>query len=177
MPAYTLHLPLLEGQPFSLSDTVQQAQIWAASTAFTAGTIVPNPANGYFYTTAASGTSSATQPTWPINPGLTVTDNNITWTCQTNPVYYNLDFSGCTATAKFREFVNSATSLLTLTEVAGISLGATAGTIGIDITTAQITTLVGTTTQGVWDLIVTFPGPLPVKLFGGHWTIERSNTR
>jgi hypothetical protein len=41
--------------------------------------VQPNPANGHFYRTGATGTSGAVQPTWNTGSGSTTTDNGIPW--------------------------------------------------------------------------------------------------
>ena len=54
---------------------------WAANTAYMAGTnVVPAVENGLVYQ-SAGGTSDSTTPTWLLEIGETVVDNNITWTC------------------------------------------------------------------------------------------------
>ena len=63
---------------------------WVASTAYTQGTVAaktghvrrPTVANGFQYRCTTSGTSAASEPTWPTTPGLTVVDNTATWTCE-----------------------------------------------------------------------------------------------
>lgn len=62
---------------------------WAASTSYAVGAIRrPTVRNGFAYQVTAksgTGTSSATQPTWPTVIGATVTDNaganQVVWTC------------------------------------------------------------------------------------------------
>jgi hypothetical protein len=39
----------------------------------------PNPANGHFYRTGATGTSGTVQPTWNTGSGSTTSDNGISW--------------------------------------------------------------------------------------------------
>jgi hypothetical protein len=65
---------------------VWDADAWAASTAYTAGdTCKPTTENGYIYRCTVAGTSDATEPTWPDDPGGvdawedTVTDGGATW--------------------------------------------------------------------------------------------------
>jgi hypothetical protein len=54
---------------------------WAATTAYTAGDQrKPTTPNGYRYT-ATTGTSDASEPTWPTTLGDTVVDGTVTWTC------------------------------------------------------------------------------------------------
>lgn len=55
---------------------------WAATTAYTLGTIVrPTAQNGYLYQAVVAGTSAGSQPTWPTTVGLTVVDGTVTWQC------------------------------------------------------------------------------------------------
>ncbi len=56
---------------------------WAASTAFSVGDIrraTTEQASGLFFRCTTAGTSAATEPSWPNNPGDTVTDNTCLWT-------------------------------------------------------------------------------------------------
>tara|TARA_R100000030_G_scaffold74920_1_gene58067 strand:+ start:4444 stop:5337 length:894 start_codon:yes stop_codon:yes gene_type:complete len=56
---------------------------WAASTAFTVGNIrraSTEQASGLFFRCTTSGTSAATEPSWPNNVGDTVTDGTCVWT-------------------------------------------------------------------------------------------------
>ena len=53
---------------------------WAASTAYTLGTVVTD-SNGRLEEVSTAGTSSTGHPTWPTTPiGSTVTDGGVTWT-------------------------------------------------------------------------------------------------
>ena len=54
---------------------------WATGTAYALDDIrVPTTANGYQYRCSVAGTSHATtEPTWPTDLGVTVTDNTVTW--------------------------------------------------------------------------------------------------
>jgi hypothetical protein len=59
--------------------------LWAASTAYLEGArVVPTTPNGFFYeatTIIGDGTSDSLEPvSWPLTPGDTVVDNNVTWT-------------------------------------------------------------------------------------------------
>jgi hypothetical protein len=63
--------------------------IWVTATAYAVAAVrVPTSGNGFRYTVqsiAGSGTSGATEPTWPTKVGVTVVDNaganQITWIC------------------------------------------------------------------------------------------------
>lgn len=48
--------------------------------------VQPTVANGFVYMPLNSGTSGATQPTWPTTLGATVTDNDVTWMCCYLPI-------------------------------------------------------------------------------------------
>lgn len=69
------------------------AQKWQAATTYAVGAVVqPTPRNGLVYTAIAvtgTGTSGATQPTFPLSPTTTVIDNpganQITWQCVGTP--------------------------------------------------------------------------------------------
>lgn len=53
---------------------------WSSLTEYDAGDrVVPTVANGFEYSTASSGTSGDTEPTWPTVVGETVPDGNIVW--------------------------------------------------------------------------------------------------
>ena len=53
---------------------------WTASTTYTAGMVInSNPRVGFLYQAQNSGTTGATQPVWPTEPGGTVVDNGVTW--------------------------------------------------------------------------------------------------
>lgn len=55
---------------------------WAASTAYTVGTIVRASsvqASGLVFRCSVAGTSASTQPAWPTDIGSTVVDNTVTW--------------------------------------------------------------------------------------------------
>lgn len=43
--------------------------------------VVPTTYNGFLYECTVSGTSGATEPTWPTSFGATVTDGGATWKC------------------------------------------------------------------------------------------------
>lgn len=56
------------------------------------GTMVrPTTANGYVYecTTTAGAMTSLTEPTWPTNPGDTISDGSNTWTCREENIVAN----------------------------------------------------------------------------------------
>ena len=54
---------------------------WQASTPYALlAWVVPTTANGRRYRCTAGGTTGATEPTWPTNPGETVADGTVNWT-------------------------------------------------------------------------------------------------
>lgn len=77
-------------------DNLRLFDPWAAATAYELGDTVRavgTAGNGYYYEVVAvvgTGTSGATQPTWPTTPGVTVIDNaganQLTWACRLNHV-------------------------------------------------------------------------------------------
>ena len=68
------------------------APTWLAATVTTINYVVqpvtPNATNRFIYrATSRAGdykTAAVTEPTWPLTPGQTVVDNNVTWTCDLN---------------------------------------------------------------------------------------------
>lgn len=61
---------------------LQTRQIWVATTVYALNVIrEPITDNGLVYKATAAGTSSGTQPTWPLTTGATVVDGTVTWTC------------------------------------------------------------------------------------------------
>lgn len=77
--ADSLNLTSLIGKAWNLN--------WAASTAYAANDIrKPTNANrnGFRYqvTAGGGGNSGATEPTWPLGIGSTVSDGALTWTCE-----------------------------------------------------------------------------------------------
>lgn len=58
---------------------------WAASTAYAANAEIvaggSGPSAGYVFATAAGGTSGASAPAWPAQPGASVVDGTVTWQC------------------------------------------------------------------------------------------------
>jgi hypothetical protein len=60
-------------------------RVWVASTAYSLNDIrkptQPNR-NGWRYKVTTAGTTGSTEPTWPADLGLTVTDGSVVWTCE-----------------------------------------------------------------------------------------------
>lgn len=92
-----LSLTSLVGKPWCLN--------WAASTTYAANALrkptSPNR-NGYKYkvTAGGGGASGSSEPTWPTEPGKTVTDGALTWTCDSleETWWYLNSISGTTLT-------------------------------------------------------------------------------
>lgn len=61
------------------------ANVWAATTAYSLGTGVrPTVRNGFSYEATTAGTSAGTAPTFPTTAGSTVTDGTVVWTARAN---------------------------------------------------------------------------------------------
>lgn len=65
------------------SSGIHPARVWSASTPIPGGgRVVPNPANGYYYTADSSGgTTGKAQPDWPAAAGRKARDGTVIWTC------------------------------------------------------------------------------------------------
>jgi hypothetical protein len=64
------------GAPLSTSSSISA---WAASTAYTIGTLViPTTSTGHYYLCILTGSSESAEPTWPTT-GKTVIDGGATW--------------------------------------------------------------------------------------------------
>tara|TARA_R110000744_G_scaffold228_2_gene861 strand:- start:5863 stop:6891 length:1029 start_codon:yes stop_codon:yes gene_type:complete len=60
--------------------TSPNAATWVLSTAYSKGDLVfPSSRGGYYYQAQGAGTSDSSEPTFPVQPGSTVVDNDITW--------------------------------------------------------------------------------------------------
>lgn len=60
----------------------QTVPAWSAAAAVSAGALIrPTTTNNRVYQAGGSGTTGATEPTWPTTLGATVVDNDLTWTC------------------------------------------------------------------------------------------------
>ena len=67
---------------FSPVDPIANITAWAKTTVTPYRSIVkPTVDNGRYYQNIGSGTTGATEPTWPTTPGATVVDGSVTWTC------------------------------------------------------------------------------------------------
>jgi fibronectin-binding autotransporter adhesin len=75
----------------TLNDNVflnsKPAPTWVASTAYALTNIVSTIAgNGFYYECTTAGTTGASEPSWPIIIGNTVTDGTVVWTCRRSTV-------------------------------------------------------------------------------------------
>ncbi|HEX9803049.1 MAG TPA: LamG domain-containing protein [Gammaproteobacteria bacterium] len=53
---------------------------WVAGTGYAAGAyVVPTTFTGFTYEAVTGGTSAATEPSWPVSNGETITDGTVTW--------------------------------------------------------------------------------------------------
>ena len=70
---------------FAVEDSFKKwtlpAKTWAASTLLAAGATIMDPNLNIQVVTVAGATGGA-QPNWPVTPGATVTDGQVTWTCK-----------------------------------------------------------------------------------------------
>ena len=70
---------------------------WAATTAYSLNNRVkPTSQNGYYYVCSTAGTTGGTQPAWPTQDGLTVTDGTVVWTCRDSNYMYTCTTAGTT---------------------------------------------------------------------------------
>ena len=94
------------------------------------------------------------------------------YTWKTNGV--TNDLTGYTARAQIRTTVESATTLHSMTDGAGITLGGTAGTILITI--SAIDTAAFTFTKAVWDIELVI-GVVVTRLLGGSVKLDKEVTK
>lgn len=82
---YKLGIPAPQNAPIidSAESSWQAAASWTAATAITEGTyILPTSPDGInVYLCTESGTTGATQPTWPTTPNVAITDGTVKWVC------------------------------------------------------------------------------------------------
>ena len=86
-----------------------------------------------------------------------------------------VNWSGYTAAMQVREAVDSDTYLLSLTSSSGITLGGTAGTIGVAITNAQSSAISAGSYS--YDLEMTSNGGQITRLLQGSFTVVGNVTR
>lgn len=86
----TFAVPLVASEEVTGSDanvytsrethTTPNAAAWQSSTSYSKGDLVfATSRGGYYYQAQNAGTSGSGEPTFPTQPGATVTDNDITW--------------------------------------------------------------------------------------------------
>jgi hypothetical protein len=90
-------------QTFATGDTVfitsKNAPNWTSLAALSSGAIrSPTTGNGYYYEVTTSGTTGATEPTWPTPAGTTVTDGTVVWTCRLATITLSANVSALTLT-------------------------------------------------------------------------------
>lgn len=55
--------------------------VWQSAHAYTVGNLIqPTSPDGWVFKCTTAGTSSGSQPTWPLSVGSTVTDGTVVWT-------------------------------------------------------------------------------------------------
>ena len=83
----------------SITDWVLSTAYTPARSATAVGQVIrPTVHNGYVYELTTAGTSDTTEPTFPTNPGDSVTDGTAVWTCRDSNVTKG-DFNGFTVGA------------------------------------------------------------------------------
>lgn len=86
-----------------------------------------------------------------------------------------VDLTGCTARMQIRDYIEDAEVKLSIsTESGNITLGGTAGTIDIEILTAQTALL---TTDGYYDLELILPSGEVERILQGQVLLDREVTR
>ena len=92
--------------------TAASAPAWATATAYKLGQLVRKVAsNGHIYRCIVAGTSDASEPTWPTNPGEDVVDNTAKWE-EAGSAYLKLDaddplWAASTITARYGVIVDT----------------------------------------------------------------------
>jgi hypothetical protein len=86
----------LQETPYAQNSLIVPANVqWAPEVAYAAQqAIVPDAPNGFYYVATKGGTSGATQPSFPVTIGATVTDSGVTWTCAGSSLYYYIATQG-----------------------------------------------------------------------------------
>lgn len=110
------HVVFLDTTQLPAGITAVLYTTWAASTTYAIGDqVVPKAApNGFYFeaTAITTGTSGASEPTWPTTVGQTVVDSGVTWTC------WGSTATGNTPTTAL--FLGNATGLETYTNILGV---------------------------------------------------------
>lgn len=86
----------LQETPYAQNSLIVPANVqWAPAVTYAAQqAIVPDTPNGFYYVATKGGTSGATQPSFPVTIGATVTDNTVTWTCAGSSTFYYIATQG-----------------------------------------------------------------------------------
>lgn len=81
---YQLDAAWREFKKLDMGITLHITGYWVANKEYTAeyDWVVPTDYEGLSYECTTGGTSGATEPTWPTDPGETVTDGTVVWTCR-----------------------------------------------------------------------------------------------
>ena len=117
------------------------APSWATATAYTLGQLVrKTTTNAHIYRCVVAGTShAATEPTWPTDPGITVTDGTVTW-AECGSAYIKLTFTApswttSTITARYMAIADTTPgSAATNPLIALVNFGADQTTTGATFT-------------------------------------------
>ena len=183
LPAY-LPLTVREGEAFTLSPLVAWtrdygAVLWSAGATHALNDVITAlPDTGLFYRATTAGTSAGSPPVWPTSAGQTVVDGSVTWTAQ-SASSYAVDLTGASAHLVVRSAPDDVNPpALDLTSGGGsVTLGGTAGTIGLTFTLAQVTALVAAIRYGYYDLLVTLASGVATHVLAGPVDIVRSAAR
>jgi len=71
------------GFRYKVTDVSVGTTAWTAAAVKTVGAFVkPTVSNNYRYECTTAGTTAATEPVWPTEAGITVTDGTVVWTCR-----------------------------------------------------------------------------------------------
>ena len=98
-------------------------------------------------------------------------DYTLTWTISATPV----NLTGYTARMQVRKLHSSPTAVLSLTNLAGITLGGSAGTIVLAATATQTAAITASTY--VYDLELVSGAGVVTRLLEGTMTVDAEATR
>ena len=163
--------------PTAIGGTVQDGAItwqkvptgsgnaWAATTAYSAGTVVSDGGTNWFQAVAVAGTSGAAAPTWPTADGATVDDGTVVWRRITTGAGLLTPWASATTYATGAQIIDSNGNRQVAT-TGGVS--GTSPPIWNDAATGDTTTdnTVTWTFEAGNGLAVTLPATLAVSLNG-----------